>query len=118
MVVPIDGPVHPCGYRPIAIDEQCRRCREADLTLVHALIRACRWNRWLSEGKYQDVKAIAQHERINSPSYASRLLRLTLLAPDIQKAILNSTYPPHLTLAEFMDPFPYPWPQQREQFGF
>ena len=39
-------------------------------------------------------------------SVASRILRLVLLAPDIQEAILNSTYPATLTLADFMDPFP------------
>ena len=39
----------------------------------------------------------------------SRSLRLTLLAPDIQEAILNSTHPAHLTLADFVDPFPHLW---------
>lgn len=91
---------------------------EADITLINALIRAHRWNRWLARGKYDSVKEIATDEGITSPSYASRILRLVLLAPDIQEAILSSTHPANLTLADFMDPFPHVWELQRKQFGF
>lgn len=91
---------------------------EADATLIHALVRAHRWNRWLTQGRYRDVKEIATDEGITSPSYASRLLRLILLAPDIQEAILDSTHPATLTLADFMDPFPHLWELQRKRFGF
>ena len=51
------------------------------------MIKAHRWNRWLIKGKYSSVKKIAADEGIRSPSYASRILRLTLLAPDIQEMI-------------------------------
>ena len=85
------------------------RNTEADVTLINALVRAHRWNRWLARGKYGSVKEIAADEGITSPSYASRILRLTLLAPDIQDAILNSTHPATLTLTDFMDPFPHLW---------
>jgi len=46
------------------------------------------------------------------------ILRLTLLAPDIQEAILNSTHPAQLTLKDFLRPFSLIWQEQREQFGF
>lgn len=91
---------------------------EADVTLINSLVRAHRWNRWLTQGRYRDVKEIATDEGITSPSYASRLLRLILLAPDIQEAILDSTHPATLTLADFMDPFPHLWELQRKRFGF
>lgn len=94
------------------------RNTEADVTLINALVRAHRWNRWLVKGKYCSVKEIATDEGISSPSYASRILRLVLLAPDIQEAILESTHPTTLTLADFMDPFPQVWELQRKQFGF
>ena len=94
------------------------RNEEADVTLLNAMIKAHRWNRWLIKGKYSSVKKIAADEGIRSPSYASRILRLTLLAPDIQEMILNSTHPATLTLADFMDPFPQLWELQRKQFGF
>ncbi len=94
------------------------RNEEADVTLLNALIKAHRWNRWLNKGKYNSVNKIADDEGIRSPSYASRILRLTLLAPDIQETILNSTHPATLTLADFMSPFPQVWELQRKQFGF
>ena len=89
---------------------------EADVTLINALVRAHRWNRWLTKGKYDSVKEMANDEGITSPSYACRILRLTLLAPDIQEAILNSTHGATLTLADFMDPFPKIWELERKQF--
>ena len=93
------------------------RNTEADVTLINSLVRAHRWNRWLARGEYESVKEIATDEGITSPSYASRILRLTLLAPDIQEAILSSTYHATLTLANFMDPFPLVWELQRKQYG-
>ncbi|WP_347400910.1 hypothetical protein [Roseicella aquatilis] len=52
-------------------------------------------------------------EKINS-SYVSRLLRLTLLAPDIVDAILNGQQPEGMTLPGLMEPFPVEWERQRE----
>ncbi|MBF0471956.1 MAG: hypothetical protein HQL48_11370 [Gammaproteobacteria bacterium] len=94
------------------------RNHEADILLLNALIRAHRWSRWLVKGKYETVKEMAAEEGITSPSYASRILRLTLLAPEIQETILYSTYPSTVTLADFMAPLPDLWEKQREQFGF
>ena len=51
-----------------------------DSTLVKAIGRAFRWQRMLETGQYATIKEIAKAEKIN-PSYASRVLRLTLLAP-------------------------------------
>jgi len=94
------------------------RNEEADVTLLNALIRAHRWNHSLVKGEYSSINDIAADEGIRSPSYASRILRLTLLAPDIQEMILTSTHPTNVTLADFMDPFPQLWELQRKQFGF
>ena len=94
------------------------RNEEADVTLLNALIRAHRWNRWLNKGTYSNVNQIADEEGIRSPSYASRVLRLILLAPDIQEKILHSTHPATLTLADFLKPFPQLWEVQRKKFGF
>ena len=45
-------------------------------------------------------------ENIN-PSYVSRLLRMTLLAPETVEAILAGTQPAGLTRAKVMLPFPW-----------
>src|SRR5215207_5979239 len=63
-----------------------------DSTLVKALARAHRWKRMLESGEYASVAELASAERIN-PSYLCRVLRLTLLAPDLVEAILDGTQP-------------------------
>lgn len=93
------------------------RNRESDSVLFNALMKSYKWNDWLDNGVYDTVKELANSVGINSPSYASRILRLITLAPDIQRKIIHSTYPPHLTLADFMDPFPLVWSEQRKHFN-
>jgi site-specific DNA recombinase len=62
------------------------------------------------------VKEIAAEERISS-SYATRLLRLAFLAPEIVTAILNGEHPPQLTANRLMDDtrLPLDWRGQRER---
>jgi hypothetical protein len=81
-----------------------------DNALVKALARAHRWQRMLESGEYATLAELADAERI-SRSYVSRLLRLTLLAPDIVERILDGR--PTAGLAEFLKPFPAEWERQR-----
>jgi hypothetical protein len=69
----------------------------------------------LETSKYGTVDEIATAEKINS-SYVSRVLRLTLLAPDIVDAILNGKGSPALTLSALMKPFPIEWEDQQPFF--
>lgn len=59
-----------------------------DSALVEAVARAFRWQRMLESGAYGTLRELATAERIN-PSYVSRFLRLTLLAPEVVEAILD-----------------------------
>ena len=59
-----------------------------DSTLVKAIARAFRWQKMLETGRYATIKEIARAEKIN-PSYVSRVLGLTLLAPTTVEAILD-----------------------------
>ena len=83
-----------------------------DSTLVKALARAFRWRRMLESGMVSTVGEIAAREKINK-SYVSRILRLTLLAPDIVEAILDGRQPVGVTLPMLMGPFPVEWDRQR-----
>ena len=87
-----------------------------DNTMVKALARAFRWRRLLETGVYNTVEEIAAVEKINT-SYVSRVLRLTLLAPDIIKTILDGRQPDGLTLAKLIKPFPVEWKEQVIWFG-
>jgi hypothetical protein len=65
------------------------------------------------------LEEIAKSEGI-VPSYAIRLFRLTMLAPDIAIAILNGAQPPDLTARKLMDDtrLPLDWKEQRQSLGF
>jgi hypothetical protein len=82
-----------------------------DSTLVKAIARAFRWQKMLETGRYATIKEIANAERIN-PSYVSRVLRLTLLAPATVEAILSGRPNMELTLPQAMAPFPIEWSKQ------
>ena len=88
----------------------------ADGTLVKALARAFRWRRMMEAGRYGTIGELAAAEKINS-SYVSRVLRLTLLAPEIVEAILDSRQPEGMTLPALMEPFPVEWEGQQETLG-
>jgi len=94
-----------------SIAQPTQRARP-DSALLKALARGFRWKKILQEGDYQTLEEIADAENIN-PSYVSRLLRMTLLAPEIVEAVLAGRQPPALTMARAMQPFPIIWVQQR-----
>ena len=83
----------------------------ADSTLGKALARAFRWRRMMEAGRFATLNELAAAEKIHS-SYVSRLLRLTLLAPDIVEAILDGRQPEGTTLPGLMEPFPVEWVDQ------
>ena len=85
-----------------------------DSTLVKALARAFRWRRMLETGVVSTVGEIATREKINK-SYVSRVLRLTLLAPDIVEAILDGGQAPKMTLRVLLKGFPVEWKGLRSE---
>jgi hypothetical protein len=86
--------------------------RRQDITLIKAVARAFRWRRMLESGRFATIHELAAAEKIN-PSYVSRVLRLTLLAPDIVEAILDGRQPSGMTLPGLMAPFRVEWERQR-----
>lgn len=91
-------------------------CRHVDNAMVKAVARAFRWRKMLEGGEYGTVREIATAEKINE-SYVGRVLRLTLLAPDVVEAILRGRQPAGLQLESLMRQFPVNWTEQRAAFG-
>ncbi len=83
-----------------------------DSTMVKAIARAHRWKRLLESGRFGSVAELAAAEKINQ-SYLCRVLRLTLLAPDIVEAILDGRQPAGLQLDALLKPVPVEWNHQR-----
>lgn len=99
------------GRKSIVLPEGVEQARKPDNTLVKALARAFRWKRMLDSCEFATIADLAEREGI-APSYMTRVLRLTLLAPDIVEAILDGKQAPLVTLVRVMEPFPVEWNDQ------
>lgn len=100
------------GRKEMQLPEGVAHPRRTDSALVKALARAFRWKRMLESGEFNTIAELAERERI-APSYMTRVLRLTLLAPDIVEAILDGKQGPEVTLARLMEPLPAAWTEQK-----
>ena len=89
-----------------------------DARLIKLLIRAHRFNATLAGGG-TPFAALAKQEGV-SPSYFTRLVRLSYLAPDITHAILDGRQPSHLTADKLLahSRLPLSWQDQRTLLGF
>jgi hypothetical protein len=81
--------------------------------MVKALARAFRWQNLLEDGTYATIQEITNAENIN-PSYISRVLKLTLLSPEIMEMILDGRQPTSMTLRILQKGFPACWISQRD----
>jgi hypothetical protein len=99
---------------PVAATEQRRRVDDA---LVKAIARAFRWQELLENGTYATIAEIAKAEKINE-TYVGRILRLTLLAPDLVEAILNGRQPCEIQLDGLHRSLPVCWQTQHGALGF
>ena len=82
-----------------------------DDSIIQALARAHRWRTRIENGTYASIAALAKAEKINE-SYVCRILRLTLLAPDIVEAALDRRGS-NLTVEALARPLPANWIEQR-----
>ena len=103
------------GRKEMQMPEGVQQPRRTDSTLVKALARAFRWKRLLESGEFATIAELAEREGI-APSYMTRVLRLTLLAPDIVEAILDGKQGPEVTLSQCLEPLPPTWSEQTSAF--
>jgi hypothetical protein len=96
------------GRKELQLRDGASSRRKMDNTLVKALARAFRWKRMLDNGEFVTIGELAESEGI-APSYLTRVLRLTLLAPEIVEAILDGRQGPEATLSELLEIFPLAW---------
>ena len=82
-----------------------------DNALVKAIARAHRWRRLIENGEYASITELAAAEKINQ-SHVCRILKLTLLAPEIVEATLDGRQPASLQLDRLLRPFPLEWNRQ------
>ena len=90
-----------------------------DARLIKLLIWARRLNTALVGSDSLPFAALAKREGV-SPSYFTRLVRLSYLAPDIAQAILDGRQPRDLTADKLLahSRLPLAWHEQRSVLGF
>ncbi len=104
------------GRKEMQLPDGASSQHKVDNTLVKALARAFRWKRILETGEFGTIAELAKRENI-APSYMTRVLRLTLLGPDIVETILDTNQEPELTLARLLEIFPVEWAEQQNHLG-
>ena len=99
------------GRKEIVVPEGTRPDRpRLDKTLLKALARAFRWKKMLETGYFPTVGDLAAYEKI-APTYMTRVMKLTLLAPEIVEQILRGIC--EFSLAELLESFPEEWEVQK-----
>ncbi len=91
-----------------------------DLPLVRTLGKAFYWQRLIDSGEVANAHELARRLKLE-PGWVSEVMRMTLLAPDIVKAILDGRQPRHLNLHTMRGrqvEVPVEWKEQRLLFGF
>jgi len=90
-----------------------------DARLIKLLIRSRRFNTTLVDSDGVPFAALANREGV-SPSYFTRLVRLSYLSPDITQAILDGRQPRDLTAYKLLahSRLPLGWHEQRTVLGF
>lgn len=95
--------------------------RSADPAMMRLILRArSMWGK-VQRGEVADLGELAMQEGV-SGSYASRLIRLAFLAPDVLSRIMNGRQSAELPAASLLQEcrrgLPVSWEQQREALGF
>ena len=105
--------IAPPGAAANAESQACRPAPEhpesTDTALLRALGLAHHWQRLLSTGRFASVAEIAEAEGMDV-SQVHRLMRLTLLAPEVVERLVEG---PDMPVERLLGrPWPYGWAEQ------
>ena len=91
--------------------------RHQDKQLIVALVRAFGWQHKLDQGNL-NIQELAELEQLER-GYMGKIIKLTLLAPDIIESILAGLQPKDLRLIDLIrTTIPVDWDEQRKKYGF
>ncbi len=101
------------------VEGQTQNTGKADRSLVRLIVKAHTLREKLESKEGIDVGGMTRRWGTGRV-YVMRLLRLSFLAPDITKAILEGRHPKDLTASRLMREtrLPIAWKEQREALGF
>ena len=84
--------------------------------LIMNLARAFRWQALIDEGRFSNVHELARGIG-KDQAYVARVLRLTLLAPEIVHAALTGTLPEGIGVENLRQSMPVLWSEQKKLHG-
>jgi hypothetical protein len=96
------------GRKEMLLPALSERPKSLDRTLIKAIARAFRWQRMLESGEFATIGELAKRDGI-SPSYLTRILRLTLLPPILVEAILDGRTGLDVTLDSVLNKSAVAW---------
>jgi hypothetical protein len=108
LIVPPDG------------ESAAKTTTSMDLPLVRTLAKAFYWERLIVSGEAANATELARLFKLE-PGWVAEVLRMTLLAPDIVRSIVEGRQPRHLNLHALrgrQKDVPLDWVEQRRLFGF
>jgi hypothetical protein len=79
--------------------------------LVIAVARAHRWQGLIDQGRFRTITDLAAALRLDF-SYVRRTLQLTLLSPDLVRAVLDGSEPDGLSLQQLVEGVAVRWEEQ------
>jgi site-specific DNA recombinase len=86
--------------------------QEAIPSLVRAVTQARIWSEWIIDGKVKTMRELAAKAGLNR-HYASRILRLAALSPQLVDAVIRGKHSPIITLVSVTTDFPLEWDLQK-----
>lgn len=101
---------------PDGLEKQPICKKDMDIPFAVAIARAFCWQELLESGKYRSIRAMANDLGI-CHTYMARLLRFTILAPNIIESILDGREPEDLSQTKLTGAIPAGWERQREIWG-
>ncbi|MCL8385893.1 recombinase family protein [Xanthobacter aminoxidans] len=97
---------------------QAHQSRKPDHSLLRLIARAQRFRDLILQGDGTSITELARLSSI-TPSYFTRIVRLSFLAPDITAAILDGRQPLELSALKLsLANLPRDWSEQRRELGF
>ena len=84
--------------------------------IITNLARAFRWQALINSGKFSNVHELARAIG-KDDGYVSRIIRLTLLFPEIIHAIIAGTLEKDIGIEQLKQAMPLMWDEQKKMFG-
>jgi hypothetical protein len=103
----------------LVIEGKSEIANKPDRSLLRLIAQARHFSDLVMTNKGRMIKDLAVEARV-SPSYFTRVFRLSFLAPEITKAILQGRHPAEFSAIKLTraGQFALRWPEQRREFGF